>query len=531
MPVSTVLDTTYDQDVADRVRALIAAFAMTSDCSLVIGAAESTPHFKWGHPDTISLPSTIINSENEHYALYVTLHEIGHQKLTVPQVLPAWFSRDTRMHVLVNALEDLRVDCRCAIEYAGASSWIASCASKVLEQVLDEDQDDEPCPVLQLLFGLITRLWSGVMPQLHVDAQKVMDEIWPAVLRSTTIAPGLGPVDTSAVERRYGLHQVSLHPATADMAPWQKDAAMYQMDWFNYVESNVWPQIRWLIDRHGSDGLERLSRRLRSMDQMVEGGASSAPNRKQTNPTSDEQPYMACIRKHHHRIEELQQILIDRFESNQNQKYLDRQPSGERLNMKQLLRFDSGEKQCYDQLFLRKIPHQSTSVSVYVVIDRSSSMNASNARRRSAAFESSVVIADTCKRLGIPGHVYLFDSELRHYLDTEDTNDETYRSAISGLSTACEGNTNLAGALQSLDAILNQDMNDNILCLILTDEDVPSDQIDLIRRKLNLWKMSGFKTAVFQMLGGTPTNGFIQVGDPANLPALIAGILDKELVG
>jgi hypothetical protein len=43
--------------------------------------------------------------------------------------------------------------------------------------------------------------------------------------------------------------------------------------------------------------------------------------------------------------------------------------------------------------------------------------------------------------------------------------------------------------------------------------------------------MSGFKTAVFQMLGGTPTNGFIQVGDPANLPALIAGILDKELVG
>lgn len=213
MPVSTSLVAGFDPDVADRVRALISAFAMTPDCTLVVGDAKSTPHFSWGSPDTLSLPSSILNSDSENYALYVTLHEIGHQKLTVPQVLPTWFSRDKRMHVVANVLEDLRVDSRCAIEYAGATSWIASCASKVLEQVLNEGPEDEPCPVLQLLFGLITRLWSGVMPRLHPDAQTVMDEIWPAVLCSTTIAPCLGPTDVADVERRFNLHQASLHPA------------------------------------------------------------------------------------------------------------------------------------------------------------------------------------------------------------------------------------------------------------------------------------------------------------------------------
>ena len=529
MPVSTVLDPTYDQDVADRVRALIAAFTMTSDCSLVIGAPESTPYFRWGNPDTISLPSSIINLENEHYALYVTLHEIGHSILTSVPVIPLHW-RDSRLHVVLNALDDLRIDCRCAIEYAGASSWIASCATKVLEQVLDEDQGETNDPVLDLLFGLINRLWSGVMPKLHVDAQTVMDEIWPAVLCSTTIAPGLDPTDAADIERRFNLHQASLHPATADMAPWQKDAAMYQMDWFTYVESNIWPQIRWLIDRHGSDGLERLSRRLRSIDQMAEGGGASAPNRKQTNPTADELPYMTCIHKHHRQIEDLQQILIDRFESNQNQKFLDRQPAGERLNMKQLLRFESGERQVYDQIFMKQIQQKSTSVSIYVLIDRSSSMNTGNAGRRIAAFESAVVITDTAKRIGIPGHVYLFDTELRHYLSTDETRDDTYRQSMSGLANKCEGNTNLAAALQKLDGILSQDMADNILCLVLTDEDVPTDQLDFIRLKLNRWTLSGYKTAVFQMHDGEPTNGFVHVKDTTNLPGMIARVLDRELV-
>lgn len=528
--MSITLEATFDQGIADRIQSLIAAFAMTPDCTFVIGKPESTPHFRWGNPDTVSIPSSLINEENKEYALYVTLHEICHLAVSVPYVLPAWFSRDPQMHVIANVLEDLKVDCRCALEYPGATPWIAACANKVLEQVLDEDQDAEPCPILGLLFGLITRLWSGVMPELHEDSQRVMTEIWPAVLRSTTIVPEIGPVDPGKVERLFDLHQVSLHPATKGMDYWQMNAAMHQLDWFNYFLANIWPPIRCLIEKYGTKGLERLSNRLRGMEQSCGVGSSSETRRTKSTPATGDKPYMTCIHKHHRQIEDLQQILIDRFESNQNQKFLDRQPVGERLNMKQLLRFESGERQVYDQLFMQKIQQKSTSVSIYVLVDRSSSMNTGDAGRRIAAFESAVVITDTAKRLGIPGHVYLFDTELRHYLSTDEIRDDTYRQSMSGLASKCEGNTNLAAALQKLDGILSQDMADNILCLVLTDEDVPTDQLDFIRLKLNRWKISGFKTAVFQMHDGEPTNGFVHVKDTTNLPGMIARVLDRELV-
>jgi hypothetical protein len=101
---------------------------------------------------------------------------------------------------------------------------------------------------------------------------------------------------------------------------------------------------------------------------------------------------------------------------------------------------------------------------------------------------------------------------------------------MSGLASKCEGNTNLAAALQKLDGILSQDIADNILCLVLTDEDVPTDQLDFIRLKLNRWTLSGYKTAVFQMHDGEPTNGFVHVKDTTNLPGMIARVLDRELV-
>ncbi len=523
-------DIDYDHELADEVRAIIAAFAKTEDCELEIAPKGSTPHIKWGTPDVISLPCNLVWRSQEPYLKYLVLHELMHQRLSLPTVLPDWFVRDKRIHCIANTLEDLRVDRRVAIEFSGAVEWISSCATNTFLDAMD-DSPSGVCPVVQLLMGLITRFWTGIMPDLHPDAARTMDNIWPAVVLSSTIAPPIVSPSEYAIEKAFRNDIVSLHPATAEMSTWQRQLAIYQYRWWQHVEQSVWPPIKELIDKYGMEGLERLAEHLQPIPCRGTSDTKADPgNLFRPSQCTSEQPFWSCVRSHHETITRLQDALIDRFESSNKPVQEYRQPVGNTVDLRTLVRFEMGERHLYDQLFVRSAYEETTSFSAYILVDRSSSMCEDSAVRLKASFESSVILSEVCKRIQIPCQIYSFTTELKHHLDVNGSDDTAYRVAMSDLSEKCRGNTDLNKALGNLNPVLMADESDKVILFVLTDETIPNNELSQIKQLLSAWSGAGIETFVLQMASQQQIcKEFIPVPNVSQLPEIVSGILDRRL--
>jgi hypothetical protein len=520
----------YDHHVADEVRGMIAAFAMTGNCELEIAAKGSTPHIRWGTPDVISLPCNLINRTEEFYLKYVVLHELMHQKISLPVILPKWFVADKRIHCIANTLEDLRVDRRVAIEYAGAVDWISSCSTKTFMDAL-EKMPVGVCPVVQLLMGLITRFWTGIMPELHPDAAVTMGKIWPAVVFSATIAPPITAPSDYDIEKAFDNHNVSLHPDSIELQTWQRQIAMYQYDWWIHVESAIWPHILELIDKHGMSGLEQLSQNLQPIPcRGISSTERDSGNLFQTQSNVVDKPFWNAVRFHHDTIHRLQEALIDRFESSSKPLIQNRMPTGHSVDLSTLVRFESGEKHLYEQLFVRSSIEETTTFSIFILIDRSSSMCEEGGKRLDASFHSAVILTEVCKRLQMPCQVYCFTTELKHHLDVSGSDDASYRVSISELAGKCRGNTDLALSMNSLNPILMSDDSDKVILFVLTDETIPNNELAPIKRQLTGWANAGIETFVLQMSSQQQIcKEFIPVRDVNLLPEIVSGILDNRL--
>lgn len=523
-------DIDFDHGLADEVRALIGAFAKTGDCELEIAPNGSTPHIRWGTPDVISLPCNLVWRSEEPYLKYLVLHELMHERLSLPMVLPDWFTRDKRIHCVANTLEDLRVDRRVAIEFSGAVNWISSCSTKTFLDAM-EDSPEGMCPVVQLLMGLITRYWTGIMPDLHPDAARTMDKIWPAVVLSSTIAPPLVSPSDYDIEKAFDNHIVSLHPATTTMSTWQRQLAMYQFQWWVHVENCVWPPIKELIEKYGMDGLDRLAHHLQPIP--CRGTSETKPdpgNLLSPSQCTSEQPFWNCVHNQNETITRLQEVLIDRFESSNKPTVMRRQSTGHTVDQNILVRFEMGERHLYDQLFVRSAITETTSFSIFVLLDRSSSMCEDSATRLEASFQSSVILTEVCKRLQVPCQIYSFTTELKHHLDVNSSDDSAYRVAMSELSAKCRGNTDLKKALEKLNGVLMEVESDKVILFVLTDETIPNNELTPIKRQLSSWSEAGIETFVLQMASQQQIcREFIPIQNVSQLPEIVSGILDRRL--
>jgi hypothetical protein len=279
------------------------------------------------------------------------------------------------------------------------------------------------------------------------------------------------------------------------------------------------------------DGLDRLADHMQRIP--CRGTSETKPdpgNLLDPSKCTSEQPFWNCVHNHHATITRLQDVLIDRFESSNKPIVMRRQSTGHTVDQNTLVRFEMGERHLYDQLFVRSTITETTSFSIFVLVDRSSSMCEDSATRLEASFQSSVILTEVCKRLQVPCQIYSFTTELKHHLDVNNSDDSAYRVAMSELSAKCRGNTDLKKALAELNRLLMADDSDKVILFVLTDETIPNNELADIKRQLSCWSNACIETFVLQMASQQQIcREFVAITNVSQLPEIVSGILDRRM--
>jgi len=102
----------------------------------------------------------------------------------------------------------------------------------------------------------------------------------------------------------------------------------------------------------------------------------------------------------------------------------------------------------YRSLWCRPILPQRREPAVALLIDRSSSMTEQG--RIDRAFEGMVLLTEVCRRIGVPAAVWSFADDVREELSWNAAVDAPARRRLGLLPDACQGNTDMAAALDAV---------------------------------------------------------------------------------
>jgi hypothetical protein len=104
------------------------------------------------------------------------------------------------------------------------------------------------------------------------------------------------------------------------------------------------------------------------------------------------------------------------------------------------------DPQAYRSLWCRPILPHRRDPAVLLLVDRSGSMG--DDRRAERAFEGTVLLTEVCRRIGVPAAVWSFANVVREELDWDAVVDGPARRRLGMLPDTCDGNTDMATALE-----------------------------------------------------------------------------------
>jgi len=120
---------------------------------------------------------------------------------------------------------------------------------------------------------------------------------------------------------------------------------------------------------------------------------------------------------------------------------------GPRLDLQRAMQFESDPQQ-YRSMWSRPILPYRREPTVLLLIDRSSSMARDD--RINRAFEGVVLLTEVCRRIGVAAAVWSFANDVREELAWNAAVDGPARRRLGVLPMACNGNTDMAKALDAV---------------------------------------------------------------------------------
>lgn len=465
-PVTTlasVLSATKDSFIQE-LEQLARLAAFRPDLHMVVGKAGSDWHFNW-RTGTISIDGGRLETESADFTRGLVLHESAHAAITrLEAIVPVTLLKDRRIFVLLNVVEDCRIETWMQLRFPGCRPWVREYNNRLFHPLFAAE--DECPPAGQFLNGILTRWWYGKAAEpLTAGVHQALESVWPAleaVLKTLPRPPdSLGDLSVT-----YSRNPVSRCYTAMDICEtpddYERAIRMAQFEMWSIVHRDILPVYLRLLPPE--DNLDKplmcyFSRLLEAMPShhLLSGlpAASLALTNRRAGKSSRsavESPlaptgrdsYLESSRRQHAAIELLSEALLRWFQVHGRTRYRHGCPWGSRLNLTAAMRFEA-DPRLYDQLWSRPLLPNQIDPHFSVVIDRSGSMRG---KKIEHSFHGAVLLSEVCRRVGLPLSVYSFGSNAECLLHHDDPLSTSVCAKLGSLPNSAAGGTNLTAALE-----------------------------------------------------------------------------------
>ena len=510
---------THASVLEQQLAALATGLCLDAGIRLAV-AGESWSYDAWRRILTVA--ETDLSRHGGDWCAGRLVNEVGHYWLTRHDLFRVALSSAPIARVVMDALDDDRVDRWMVSRYPGAAAWL----SRVHETV-----DGPPAEPLPLVISFARQ--CGLEPgrghrpapyPLHPLVVAALDETRVARRAYGGIAPStqVGQVDAAEARRRYVEDVVprlirplwlpapfeaetrlraleALQLAEAEILPvaerllqldcdgaarWlaeHPDQARAAADgqpceglpWGDPAEGDGHPQgdlaelARDLLERFGeAQGEERLCQRSGPPRPMPPGrgrrvgiGGNGPLDLPPPRPTDYRKALARMAPQIDQLVDQLQRVLRPRQRLGQRSGY----PSGRSVDLRRLMSFEADPRQ-YNKLWVRSTIPERRRVAFSLLVDLSGSMSGNKA---DVAMLGTVLLAETLHRLEVPFAINGFQADVIPFADFFDPFDEKMRTTIASLPSQIAGcNDDGPCLLKVSEALLDQAVEERFMLVV-----------------------------------------------------------------
>lgn len=415
-----------------------------------------------------------LRERSREWNLGLLLHEAAHAAVTCyHEILPDAWMRDPLVRVLLNAVEDCRIETWLIERFPGSASWIRGYNETLFADVLQGRLPDGLAP--QFLAATIARWMTGQIPSgMDPRALAALRRAMPGIDRALSFLPPL------TLDESPGLHEAWKHLPCARI--WESNdhgrppstfrilSRLSQYAMWATLHEEVWPHLKELREIDRSEGrvdvswLENLIRHLEKngfrrpagnadprgtvVECHIEGGSRDA-SRGELDRILDPaglEPYHQVRAPLQPAIEELARRLMELACRMGRERFRTGYSSGSRLDWRAVQTWEADPRR-WDRLWIRPDRPRTPTPCLSILIDLSGSMdgNASLQARKAV-----ILVTEACHRAGIPLEIWTFANACVPVLESDTPLTDDVRGRIASIPNACSGGTAMANALRTI---------------------------------------------------------------------------------
>ena len=466
--------------------AMAGMVSLTNDLAVELGDAWA---FNWS-TRVITIPQDYLRESPREQICWIILHEAAHAALTrLHDFLPETLRNRPEVAHLLNCIEDVRIERWLVERFPGSTQWRdTSCelALKNIEIHLDDDA------VVAFLKGIFWLGESHIIPESTPPlAKAALEEAAPYLEKAFACLPPAEAVSAISVEALYASHPVSSSyreiDAVEEPDPFEKWVRIMQAAMWAHVAEGVLPGFMRLIAASGGAALPQ-SLRIQVVGRGGRGrrvpGAAGQPLRELEASMRDKLvsggngKYLQAVQRYAQEIREVTDTLMELLPNQRNLRYVRRQRSGDRLDLRMAAQF-AADRRLYDQIWMQRKRRTLPDPAFVFLVDCSGSMK--NEGKAIAAFESLVIVREACTRAGLKYAVLAFNGSARLVQGWERKSDAASEATLSAVLKP-NGDTDLESALVHAGEFLRERPERDRMIFLLSDGMVETSQEVEIRR-------------------------------------------------
>lgn len=504
----------HDPEFIKELEGLAALVSHQPELTVVVGTNHDCLwSFNWAERRITANAADIILQPPD-FCRGLILHEAAHAALTrLWDIVPAPLLQDMLVHMLLNTIEDCRIERWLQKRLPGSVAWIQFYNDTLFADLLVTARDTlERDPGGAFLTAILCRWWYGRdpqhLPQATLDA---LAETWPHIQLAVEACPAADCPVSVQTGSRYASHPVKVCYCGMDRGdeptPMELEIRMAQHEMWDLVWRKILPVFRRLIDQTQSP-LGQLAQRIQNIRDLIknirscngEGHGSSLkalikqPTGQNSTPRGgseqggfdfrdkNDHHYHDALSRHHGSIEKITEELLRHLSAEVKMHYHGNHRSGPRLDVSQAMQHEANPRR-HDKLWLRMIQPKKPDPAFVILADASGSMNGERAH---ATFDALVMLREACLRLGLPLSILMFNSDVHCIQDWSNPNSNQVVPKLCQLRNNPNGGTNMVGGLIEACELLQQLPYRHRHFWLLSDGE--PDNLDGARRQLEILK-------------------------------------------
>jgi Mg-chelatase subunit ChlD len=438
--------------------------------------------FNWKQGVITANPADLV-LQSQDFCRGLIVHEGGHALLTrLWHMVPREQLSDPAVHLLLNAIEDCRIERWLQKRLPGSAPWIQTYNNTLFAELLETTREElERDPAGAFLTSILCRWWYG-RDSLHLPevTRAALDEAWPHIQLAIEACPPVQCPDPVETQRRYDAHPVKVcyHAMDygAEPSPMELEIRMAQHEMWELVWRKILPVFRRLMEQTQSplgelakqlqalrDWLQRMSY-LAQPGHGLQAGSGSPDGQGATGAkggrglasldvvSRNERHYQEALARHHGAIESMSDALLRHLTAEVKMRWHGNHRSGHRLDMRRAMQFEADPRQC-DSLWQRLVRPTRPDPAFVVLADASGSMEGDRAR---ATFEALVMLRESCLRTGIPLSILMFSSDVHGVQDWTHPTADDVMAKLCRLRNQPDGGTNMTLALSRANELIQE---------------------------------------------------------------------------